>query len=151
MKVRDSASTGKTRLLISGASIAGLCTAWGLLRYGFEVTVVERATDSHSASRVCMDSWSLGRVVLVGDAGYSVTPATGQETAVAMVGAYVLAGALAAHPSAFVAGISSYEHELRDYVSRNLDLALDTTAGRDTQPDGIPDFVQVHSCRPTTA
>ncbi len=108
----------------------------------------------YSASQVRMDNWSRGRVVLVGDAGYSVTPATGQGTTVAMVGAYVLAGELAAHKSALVAGIDRYQHELRDYVTRNLDLALDLAdataqdagAGQSaksdgiTHPDGSPDF-----------
>lgn len=82
----------------------------------------------YSASQVRMDRWSQGRVVLVGDAGYSVTPATGQGTTVAMVGAYVLAGELAAKKSALVTGIASYEDEIRDYVVRNLDLALDVAA-----------------------
>ncbi len=79
----------------------------------------------YSASQVRMDNWSRGRVVLVGDAGYSVTPATGQGTTVAMVGAYVLAGELAMHGTDLTAGVGSYERELRDYVSRNLDLAVD--------------------------
>lgn len=82
----------------------------------------------YSASQVRMNRWSHGRVVLVGDAGYSVTPATGQGTTVAMVGAYVLAGELAAHKSALINGIASYEEEIRDYVVRNLDIALDLTA-----------------------
>lgn len=108
----------------------------------------------YSASQVRMDCWSRGRVVLVGDAGYSVTPATGQGTTVAMVGAYVLAGELAAHQSALVIGAASYENELRDYVLRNLDLALDVAAGatqeresdRPSEPeslshdDGTPNF-----------
>ena len=31
-------------LLVSGASVAGLSTAYWLVRYGFKVTVVERAS-----------------------------------------------------------------------------------------------------------
>ena len=31
------------RILITGASIAGTCAAWWLTRYGFDVTVVEKA------------------------------------------------------------------------------------------------------------
>ncbi|MDR8398311.1 FAD-dependent monooxygenase [Paraburkholderia sp. USG1] len=104
--------------------------------------------------QVRMDSWSSARVVLVGDAGYSVSPATGQGTTVAMVGAYVLAGELAACPSALVAGIGHYEHALRDYIARNQDLAIDmmaqdTSLGQSedadsaTHPDGVPDFGQM--------
>lgn len=108
----------------------------------------------YSASQVRMDRWSQGHVVLVGDAGYSVTPATGQGTTLAIVGAYVLAGELAAHQAALVKGIASYENELRDYVLRNLDVALDvadaTTPGQGSHKpseaeslshsDGMPNF-----------
>ncbi|WP_430256819.1 FAD-dependent oxidoreductase [Neorhizobium sp. DAR64872/K0K18] len=79
----------------------------------------------YSASQVRMESWSLERVVLVGDAGYSVTPASGQGTSIAMVCAHVLAGELAAHRLSLVDGIRSYENEVRAYVNRNLDLAFE--------------------------
>ncbi|MEU6926483.1 hypothetical protein [Streptomyces sp. NPDC046631] len=42
-----------------------------------------------------MDTWSQGRVTLVGDAGYCPGPAVGGSTSLAVVGAYVLAGELA--------------------------------------------------------
>ena len=44
-----------------------------------------------SISQIVMDSWTKGRVTLVGDAGYSPGPAVGGGTSIAMVGAYVLA------------------------------------------------------------
>lgn len=43
-----------------------------------------------------MDRWSHGRVVLLGDAAHCPSPASGQGTGMALVGAYVLAGELAA-------------------------------------------------------
>jgi hypothetical protein len=43
-----------------------------------------------------MPSWSSGRVTLVGDAGYSPGPAVGGGAALAVVGAYILAGELRA-------------------------------------------------------
>jgi len=46
-------------------------------------------------SVVEMESWSAGRVALVGDAAYCPSPASGQGTSLALVGAYVLAGELA--------------------------------------------------------
>lgn len=116
----------------------------------------------YSASQVRMGRWSKGRVVLVGDAGYSVTPATGQGTTVAMVGACVLAGELAAHGRDMVAGVASYENELRDYVARNLDAALDMAdsmaesvdpQGAHHHADGTPDFgtlVQPFALKPYT-
>ncbi|KYF69888.1 FAD-dependent monooxygenase [Sorangium cellulosum] len=109
-----------------------------------------RATDFHfySLSQVRMSSWSRGRIVLVGDAGYAVSLGTGQATSVAMVGAYVLAGELAMHKDDLVGGIAAYEGGLRAYVVRNQDIALEQSAKPDettdegqTAPIGsIPDF-----------
>jgi len=88
------------------------------------------ASDFHfdSMSQIRMDAWSRGRIVLVGDAGYSISPATGQGTTVAMIGAYVLAGELAMHKENPLAGIAAYENALRDYVLRGQDRALATNA-----------------------
>jgi 2-polyprenyl-6-methoxyphenol hydroxylase-like FAD-dependent oxidoreductase len=113
---------------------------------GWELpTIVEhmmRASDFHfeSMSQIRMDSWSRGRTVLVGDAGYSISLTTGQGTTVAMVGAYVLAGELASHKHDLLAGIAAYESALRDYVRRNQDAALETAPDPEsTQPDDIAD------------
>ncbi|HEY4308757.1 MAG TPA: FAD-dependent monooxygenase [Pirellulales bacterium] len=99
-----------------------------------------RATDFHfdSISQIRMDRWSRGRIVLVGDAGYSVALATGQSTTVAMVGAYVLAGELATHKDDLVAATVAYENELRDYVLRNQDAALEQNANQETMTSGEP-------------
>ncbi|WP_165774002.1 FAD-dependent monooxygenase [Mycolicibacterium sphagni] len=66
-------------------------------------------------SQVHVSRWSKGRVVLVGDAAYCPTPFTGSGTALALVGAYVLAGELSRHrdhAEAFVA----YERLVRPYA-----------------------------------
>lgn len=47
-------------------------------------------------SQVHMDSWSTGRVALVGDAAWCASPASGAGAELAIVGAYRLAGELAA-------------------------------------------------------
>lgn len=109
---------------------------------------MQRATDFHfySLSQVRMSRWSRGRIVLVGDAGYAVSLGTGQATSVAMVGAYVLAGELAAHPEDLVGGITAYEDSLRAYVIRNQDVALeqntkpDEPMGEGPSAGSIPDF-----------
>ena len=68
--------------------------------------------------QVRMDRWSRGRVVLLGDAAWCPSPLTGQGTSLSLVGAYVLAGELAAaggdHPVAF----ARYEAALREHVER---------------------------------
>ncbi len=69
--------------------------------------------------QVIMEHWTRGRVALVGDAGYAVSLTTGQGASMAMVGAYVLAGEIAASGSDPAAGITRYENEVREYVLRN--------------------------------
>ncbi|MEV0386190.1 FAD-dependent monooxygenase [Nonomuraea sp. NPDC050643] len=70
-----------------------------------------------SVSQIHMDHWSKGRVLLVGDAGYCASPASGQGTSLAIVGAYVLAGELATG-----GGAEGYERELRPFVEANQAL-----------------------------
>jgi len=97
-----------------------------------------------SVNQVIMDSWSKGRVVLVGDAGYSVSLSLGQGTTIAIVGAYVLAGELAAHKHELPAALASYENELREYINSNQKLAYDSNTEPDPEatlnPDAVPDF-----------
>jgi 2-polyprenyl-6-methoxyphenol hydroxylase-like FAD-dependent oxidoreductase len=73
-----------------------------------------------SVSQIHMDRWSTGRVVLLGDAAYCASPASGQGTSLAMVGAYVLAGELAA--SGLDGGLDGYEAEMRAFVAANQAL-----------------------------
>lgn len=74
-------------------------------------------------SQVRMDSWSAGRVGLVGDAGYGPSPASGQGTSLGLVGAYVLAAALAEAGGDPVAGFAGYERRMRPFVAANQRLA----------------------------
>ncbi|MGV9381221.1 FAD-dependent monooxygenase [Nonomuraea sp. NPDC003707] len=71
-----------------------------------------------SSGQVVMDSWSAGRVALVGDAAYCAAPTSGRGTSQALIGAYVLAGELAEAPDHATA-FAAYESRLRDYVERN--------------------------------
>ena len=68
--------------------------------------------------QVRMDRWSNGRVALLGDAGYSPSPLTGLGTSLAIVGAYVLAGELAAAAGDHRVAFGCYEGELRAYVEQ---------------------------------
>jgi 2-polyprenyl-6-methoxyphenol hydroxylase-like FAD-dependent oxidoreductase len=68
-------------------------------------------------AQVRMPSWSSGRVVVVGDAAYCATPISGMGTSLALIGAYLLAGELAAtadHTEAF----ASYETLMRPIVDK---------------------------------
>ncbi|MEV4290638.1 FAD-dependent monooxygenase [Nonomuraea bangladeshensis] len=72
-------------------------------------------------AQVEMDRWSSGRVVLVGDAGYCAAPSSGRGASQALIGAYILAGELAAgggHARAFAA----YEREMRGFVAEHQQM-----------------------------
>ncbi|WP_248961914.1 FAD-dependent monooxygenase [Sphaerisporangium perillae] len=75
-----------------------------------------------SISQVHMDRWSKGRAVVVGDAAYCASLASGQGTSLALVGAYVLAGELAAAGGDHEAGFDGYEREMRPFVEQNQKL-----------------------------
>ena len=67
------------------------------------------------------DRWSNGRTVLLGDAAWCATPVSGMGTSLAVVGAYVLAGELAAHVH-HQDGLAAYERVMRPYVDQAQDL-----------------------------
>lgn len=67
------------------------------------------------ASRVHLDRWSRGRVVLLGDAAFGGS--VGMGTSMALVGAYVLAGEMAAAHGDHRAAFARYDEALRDYVT----------------------------------
>ena len=68
--------------------------------------------------QVHVDRWSRGRVVLLGDAGYAASPG-GNGTGTAVIGAYILAGELAAAGQDHRTAFARYEERLRPYVERN--------------------------------
>jgi 2-polyprenyl-6-methoxyphenol hydroxylase-like FAD-dependent oxidoreductase len=82
-----------------------------------------------SVSQVRLDRWSAGRVGLVGDAAYGPSPMAGVGTSLALVGAYVLAGELAAAAGDHRAAFASYERELREYVRKGQKLAKGNAIG----------------------
>jgi 2-polyprenyl-6-methoxyphenol hydroxylase-like FAD-dependent oxidoreductase len=67
-------------------------------------------------SQIRVPRWSQGRIALVGDAAYCVSLLAGQGSALAMLGAYVLAGELAKAQGDHVAAFRNYEAILRGYI-----------------------------------
>lgn len=61
------------------------------------------------AAQVDMTVWARGRVVLVGDAAYCASPMSGQGSSLALIGAYVLAGELAAAGGDHEAAFAEYD------------------------------------------
>ncbi|WP_174817049.1 FAD-dependent monooxygenase [Nocardia brasiliensis] len=94
-------------------------------------------------AQVVLDRWSKGRVGLLGDAAFSSSPMSGQGTGLALVGAYLLAGELAAadwHPEI---GFAAYEQRMRSFVEANQEIGRLHAHSRDLPgPDAepAPDF-----------
>jgi 2-polyprenyl-6-methoxyphenol hydroxylase-like FAD-dependent oxidoreductase len=89
------------------------------------VDALRRADDLFfdTVSQIRMPSWSKGRVALVGDAAYAPSFRSGQGTSIALAGAYVLAGELAAQDDP-VDAFAAYERIVRPFVEANQALAI---------------------------
>jgi 2-polyprenyl-6-methoxyphenol hydroxylase-like FAD-dependent oxidoreductase len=77
-----------------------------------------------TVSQIRMPAWSSGRVALVGDAAFAPSFLSGQGTSMALVGAYVLAGELAARDDPSQA-FAAYERMTRPFVEANQALAIE--------------------------
>lgn len=73
-------------------------------------------------AQVVMDSWSNGRVGLIGDAAFSASPMSGAGTGLALIGAYLLAGELAAAGWDPQTGFAAYEARMRSFVEANQEI-----------------------------
>ncbi|MCZ0997122.1 FAD-dependent monooxygenase [Streptomyces mirabilis] len=82
-------------------------------------------------AQVVMDRWSSGRVGLLGDAAFSSSPMSGQGTGLALVGAYLLAGELAAAGWDPDAGFARYEARMRSFVEANQEIGRLNARSRD--------------------
>ena len=68
-------------------------------------------------AQVQLDQWSRGRVTLLGDAAYCPSPMAGMGTSLALVGAYVLAGELAASAGdSYTTAFASYQQQMQEAV-----------------------------------
>lgn len=79
-----------------------------------------------SITQLRMDTWSHGRVTLVGDAGYCPGPAVGGSTSLAVIGAYVLAGELTAADGDHERAFPAYEHQMAELVRHSRAAARRT-------------------------
>jgi 2-polyprenyl-6-methoxyphenol hydroxylase-like FAD-dependent oxidoreductase len=69
-----------------------------------------------AVSQICMPTWSHGRAVLLGDAGYCPSLLTGQGSTLAMMGAYVLAGELKVARGDHQRAFAQYDRAFRPVV-----------------------------------
>ncbi|WP_232660281.1 FAD-dependent monooxygenase [Pseudonocardia sp. TRM90224] len=96
-------------------------------------------------AQVVMDRWSSGRVALLGDAAFSSSPMSGGGTGLALVGAYLLAGELAAAGWDPEAGFAAYEARMRPFVEANQEIGRMHVQSRevpaaDAEPAPEPDM-----------
>jgi len=88
--------------------------------------ILEHLDDSddvyyESIGQVRTPRWASGRVALLGDAAWCASPVSGMGTSLSIVGAYVLAGELAAHVHHRDA-FRGYERIMRPYVEQAQSL-----------------------------
>ncbi|NDD59119.1 MAG: tetracycline destructase [Chlamydiae bacterium] len=75
-----------------------------------------------SIAQIKMDSWTKGRVALLGDAGYCASPLSGQGTDLAIVGAYILAGELKSAEGDYSVAFKRYNELMRPFVDASQEL-----------------------------
>jgi 2-polyprenyl-6-methoxyphenol hydroxylase-like FAD-dependent oxidoreductase len=75
-------------------------------------------------NQIRMPVWSKGRVVLVGDAGYCVSPVAGMGGSVAILGAATLADAMQRHGFNYDAAFQDYHDKLRPFVEKIQEKAV---------------------------
>lgn len=105
---------------------------------GWHVPALLEKTDSapnfyfDALAQVQMPSWSSGRVVLVGDAAYCASPASGAGALLGLTGAYRLAGELATHgiSSAALTGYEAAQRPLVAQKQKQLFTGLSTPRSR---------------------
>ncbi|MBA2727068.1 MAG: tetracycline destructase [Parachlamydiaceae bacterium] len=75
-----------------------------------------------SVAQVKMESWTKGRVALLGDAGYCASPLSGQGNNLALVGAFIFAGELKKAEGNYNRAFNRYNELLRPFVEANQKL-----------------------------
>ena len=116
-----------TDLHDTGAQKEALRSQFGGL--GWECPQILAALDScpelyfDRVSQIRMQTWSKGRVGLVGDAAFCPSLLAGQGSALAMAAAYVLAGELGATGSSPEQALKRYEERLHPFMLGKQDAA----------------------------
>ncbi|MBW0517689.1 hypothetical protein O181_057404 [Austropuccinia psidii MF-1] len=80
---------------------------------------LRKADDMHiyEVAQVKANTWSKGRVVLLGDSAYCPSAATNMGTTAAIVGSYMLASKIIKHKSDYQRAFSAYETTLRPWIN----------------------------------
>lgn len=84
----------------------------------------DRVSQIRMSSKKRPDSWTRGRVTLVADAAWCVSLLAGRGSAIAMAGAYVLAGELHQAAGDYATAFARYQNRLEEFVLRKQRAAL---------------------------
>ena len=76
-----------------------------------------------SISQIQMDNWSKGRITLIGDAGYCPSLLSGKGSALAKVGAYILAGELKKANGDYTTAFEQYEKIFKPFMIKKQKAA----------------------------
>ena len=77
-----------------------------------------------AVSQIRLDSWHRGRMVLIGDAAFCPSLLAGQGSALAMTGAYVLAGELKRAEGDFRIAYTAYQRRLKPFIEHKQHQAV---------------------------
>lgn len=100
-----------------------------LVGLGWECDEIAAALDRSEdlyvdrVSQIRMDHWTKGRLALIGDAAYAPSLLAGQGSALALIGAYVLAGELG-RATRVEEAFARYERLLQPFMRRKQDAAI---------------------------
>ena len=94
-------------------------------------------------SQVRLPRWSKGRVVLVGDAAFAPSFLAGQGSALAMLGAYILAGELKRAGRDFTQAFAQYHQRLGEFMAAKQRAAV-RFASNFAPPSKLSVFLQNH-------
>ncbi|MDF1760927.1 MAG: tetracycline destructase [Coxiellaceae bacterium] len=75
-------------------------------------------------AQIKMNSWTKGRVTLLGDAAYCASPFSGMGINLALVGAYILAGELKLAEGDYSSAFKRYNELMHPFVNAVQDLAV---------------------------
>lgn len=78
--------------------------------------------------QIKMDSWTKGRIALVGDAGYCASPAAGMGGSLAIIGAAALADAFEKHAGDYEQAFITYNKDLRPFINEVQAAAVHAVA-----------------------
>jgi 2-polyprenyl-6-methoxyphenol hydroxylase-like FAD-dependent oxidoreductase len=89
------------------------------------ISKIDSTTDFYfdSISQIKMETWSKGRVALVGDACYCPSLLSGKGSTLAIVGAYILAGELKQANGDYKIAFEQYQNIFKPFMSKKQKAA----------------------------